>query len=59
MEQTKERRENQKMNTPALIMMVTVEVIVTLLTGWFFYKVLTIKPKQEPDSFSENDDVVR
>lgn len=47
------------MNTPALIMMVTVEVIVTLLTGWFFYKVLTIKPKQEPDSFSENDDVMR
>lgn len=47
------------MNTPALIMMVSVEVIVTLLTGWFFYKVLTTKPKPEPDSFSENDDVIR
>lgn len=47
------------MNTPALIMMVSVEVIVTILTGWFFYKVLTIKPKPEPDSFFENDDVIR
>lgn len=47
------------MNTPALLMMVTVEVIVTLLTGWFFYKVLTTKPKPEPDSFSENDDAER
>lgn len=47
------------MNIPALFMMVTVEVIVTLLTGWFFYKVLTIKPKPEPDSFSENDDDIR
>lgn len=47
------------MNTPALLMMVTVEVIVTLLTGWFFYKVLTTKPKPEPDSFSGNDDAER
>jgi hypothetical protein len=28
---------------------------VTLFTFYFFYKVLTIKPNQEPDSYSEND----
>lgn len=44
------------MNTPALVMMITVELVITFLTVWFFYKVLTIKPKPEPDSFSENDD---
>lgn len=44
------------MNTSALITMVVVELIVTLLTIWFFYKVLTIKPKPEPDSYSENDE---
>ncbi len=44
------------MNTPAFVMMITVELVITFLTVWFFYKVLTIKPKPEPDSFSENDD---
>jgi len=43
------------MNTSALVMMVTVESIVVVLTAWFFYKVLTAKPKPEPDSYSEND----
>ncbi|MCO5266006.1 MAG: hypothetical protein M9948_09045 [Lentimicrobium sp.] len=43
------------MNASALIMMITVETIVILFTGWFFYKVLTTKPKPEPDSYSEND----
>lgn len=33
------------MNTTALIMMVSVEVTVILLTGYFFYKVLTSRPK--------------
>lgn len=47
------------MNTSALIMMVSVESVVLILTVWFFYKVLTTKPKPEPDSYSENDDVVR
>jgi hypothetical protein len=37
-------------------MMVVTEVIVTAITGFFFYKVLTMPKKQEPDSFSENDD---
>lgn len=39
------------MNTSALLMMVVVESVVTFLTGYFFYKVLTTKPKsdREPD----------
>lgn len=45
------------MNTGALIMMISVEAIVILLTGWFFYKVLTSGSKPEPDSYSENDAV--
>ncbi len=47
------------MNTYALIMMVSVELVVTFLTAWFFYKVLTIKPKPEPDSYSGNDNEKR
>lgn len=47
------------MNTSAFITMVVVEFVVTALTIWFFYKVLTIKPKPEPDSFSENDEEER
>lgn len=44
------------MNTDALIMMISSEVIITVVTIYFFYKVLTIPPKPEPDSYSENDD---
>ncbi len=47
------------MNTSALIMMITTEVIVTLVTGYFFLRVLKTPPKHEPDSFIENDDEVR
>ncbi|RYJ41495.1 hypothetical protein NU09_2869 [Flavobacterium beibuense] len=36
--------------------MVCAQGIVTAITAYFFYKVLTTKPKQEPDSYSENDD---
>ena len=44
------------MNTDALIMMVTSEVIITAVTLYFFYKVLTTPSKPEPDSYSENDE---
>ena len=43
------------MNTEALITMVLTQGIVIGLTGYFFYRVLTTKPKTEPDSFTEND----
>lgn len=47
------------MNILPLIMMVSTITIITVITGYFFYKVLTTKPKAEPDSYSENDDVPR
>ena len=47
------------MNSSALILMISVQLVVTILTGWFFYKGLVTKPKAEPDSYSENDDVER
>ncbi len=47
------------MNTSALVLMISVQVIVTLLTIWLFYRVLVSKPQAEPDSYSENDDVER
>ncbi len=47
------------MNTSALTMMIATELVVTGFTLYFFYRVLTNKPKPEPDSFNENDDEVR
>lgn len=44
------------MNTEALITMLVTQGLVFSFAVYFFYKVLTIPPKQEPDSFSENDD---
>lgn len=44
------------MTNAALIFMVTVQLSVTFITGYFFYKVLVTPPKPEPDSYSENDD---
>lgn len=44
------------MNTSALITMLVAQGIVVSFAGYFFYKVLTIKPKQEPDSYNENDE---
>lgn len=46
------------MNTVALITMVVTQGLVTGFAVYFFYKVLTIPPKNEPDSFSENDDEI-
>ncbi len=47
------------MNTEALSLMLITQGVVTIFTIYFFYKVFTIKPKQEPDSFSENDEEER
>jgi len=47
------------MNTSALVLMVTVMVIVSSITGYFFYKVLVTPSKPEPDSYSDNDDEPR
>lgn len=43
------------MSTGALVMMISWCGVVTLVTGYFFYRVLTAKKKDEPDSFTEND----
>ncbi|MGD9492046.1 MAG: hypothetical protein AB7V36_01680 [Bacteroidales bacterium] len=47
------------MNTGALIMLLITVSAVTAITAYFFIKVLTSKPKQEPDSYCENDDEPR
>jgi hypothetical protein len=44
------------MNTSALILMVCTHATVIGLTAFFFYRVLTAKPRPEPDSYAENDD---
>lgn len=44
------------MNTSALITMICAQGIVVSFAVYFFYKVLTIPPRQEPDSYSENDE---
>ncbi|WP_203228656.1 hypothetical protein [Flavobacterium sp. LMO8] len=44
------------MKTEALITMLTAVGTVTAVTGYFFYLVLTTPPRQEPDSFEENDE---
>lgn len=46
------------MNTSALVLMVSVQVVVSVLTVWLFIKVLVTKPgvEPEPDSYTENDD---
>ncbi|MBK6774678.1 MAG: hypothetical protein IPG74_02110 [Flavobacteriales bacterium] len=44
------------MNSSALTLMVFAMGTVTLLTGYFFYRVLTAKPKPEPDSYTDDDE---
>jgi hypothetical protein len=36
--------------------MIVVQVTVTVITAYFFMKVLRSPKKPEPDSYSENDD---
>lgn len=47
------------MSKSALLMLVVTESLVTGFTIYFFWKVLTVPPKAEPDSFLDNDDVER
>jgi hypothetical protein len=44
------------MSTGALTMMLVTEITITIITAFFFYKVLTTKKHDEPDSYTENDD---
>jgi len=44
------------MSTSALIMAIGTQAVFIIVTGFFFYKVLTIKPNPESDSFDENDE---
>ncbi len=43
----------------AMTMMVTTVSVITLVTGYFFWKVLTTPPREEPDSFEDNDEQPR
>jgi hypothetical protein len=47
------------MNTAAFLMMIFTTSFITGLTIYFFIKVLKAKPKQEPDSYSQNDHIKR
>ena len=54
-EQQNNNFKKNVMNTEALLTMLITQGIVISFAGYFFYRVLTTPPKQEPDSFSEND----
>jgi len=43
------------MTTTAWDMMLVTEILVTVITVYFFVKVLRTPSKEEPDSFSHND----
>ncbi|HNX43723.1 MAG TPA: hypothetical protein PLJ84_06835 [Bacteroidales bacterium] len=43
------------MNTSAIILWLSVSAIVTGLCGYFFFKVLSVNKKKEPDSYSDNE----
>ncbi|MBN1337791.1 MAG: hypothetical protein JXA03_00630 [Bacteroidales bacterium] len=47
------------MNRTALIFMIVSETLITGIAIYFFMKVLFTRPKPEPDSYSDNDDVER
>ncbi|MDX5426737.1 MAG: hypothetical protein LPK46_01180 [Bacteroidota bacterium] len=47
------------MNTGALITMVVTQLIVASLTIYFYRRVLRTPMKEEPDSYSDNDDQPR
>lgn len=43
------------MTTAAFVLMVTVQLTVTIVTAYFFWKVLNTPPRPEPDSYEDND----
>lgn len=47
------------MNALALTVMLFTMISVTVVTTYFFIKVLNTPPKPEPDSYSENDNEPR
>jgi len=47
------------MSNSALLMLVITEVTVAAFTVYFFWKVLTVPPRPEPDSYADNDDEER
>jgi len=47
------------MSNSSFFMMFGTMTIVTVITAYFFFKVLFSKPNPEPDSFLENDDEPR
>jgi hypothetical protein len=47
------------MSTSAFVTMVVTEVAITLITIYFFWKVLKTPPKPEPDSYQFNDEEER
>jgi hypothetical protein len=44
------------MTTSALITMLVVQITVTLITGYFFFRVLRAPKRPEPDSYTDNDE---
>lgn len=44
------------MNTSALVLMVSVQLIVVCCVAYFYYRVLKTPPRPEPDSYAENDE---
>lgn len=44
------------MNSSALTIMILAQGFFVFFAAYYFYKVMTIPPKPEPDSYSENDD---
>jgi heme/copper-type cytochrome/quinol oxidase subunit 2 len=47
------------MNTSALILMILTVGLVVGITIYFFVKVLRTPPNPEPDSYSQNDEVLK
>jgi hypothetical protein len=46
------------MSTEGLSMMLITEITVTLITAYFFFKILFTKKHEEPDSYIGNDDEI-